>query len=1081
MHTMIAWFARNGVAANLLMVAILGSGIWSLSDRIILQDFPEVPDRTVTVSVSYRGSTPREIEQAIVTRLEEALYEIEGIDEMDAMANSSMGRVVLDFEEGYDLNEKLNEVTNLVATIRTFPPEAERPQISFRNSSERVITMVLAGDLTEKDLKQLGEQIRDEVSNLAAISLASLKAIRPYEIAIEISEQSLREYGLTFADVTRAIRVSSIDLSAGSIKTDSGRILLRTDQQAYNYEDFSNITLLIQDDGAKIKVGDIATVIDGFDETPIVAQHNGRRAIAIDVFRTGSQSVLEIGDTIKQYIDDKQAFLPEGITLDYWSDASQRVRSRLTTLTKSAIMGFCLVLGVLALFLRPTLAIWVAWGIPIAFAGSFFMLPFLGVTINVVVLLAFIITLGIVVDDAIITGENVFQHMQEGRKPLTAAIIGTQEVAVPVFFGVVTTMVAFYPLSLMSGRFGAFFSNIPLVVLPVLLFSLIESKLILPAHLKHCSAYDPTKRSRNPLVRFQRFFSDGLRSFVQKVYRPVLNVALVNRYTSVAIFVCFLLVFMGLILGERIGYTQRPSVPRDTTAVTLQMPSGTTFDTTLEKVELIEEAALTLQKQVNERFGANVIPNVFATAGGQPFGSNLFSGGDNQAGIDELGEVILEIGALESQKYGYSSRDLVTELRELVPPMPEAERLSFSFERGGSGGALTFELIHPNIDMLKAASADLQRKLESYEGLYDIIDTYENANDEYNLDLKPEAEFLGISASNLAQQIRSAFFGSEAQRIQRERDEIRVMVRYPEEDRRSLTSLQNMMIRTPNGTEVPFETVAEVVPGKSLPSIRRVDRNRIIQVSADGDTDKIDVESIELEILNDFLPTLVASKYPGMGFDVRGRAAEARDNNREMTVGIYFVLAVIFALLAIPLRSYFQPIIVMSAIPFGVVGAIMGHWVMAWVFNWNGGEPRLYQSSIFGMMALSGVVVNDSLIMVHFVNTNVRKGVSLAEAVRQAGVRRFRPILLTSLTTFFGLLPLMFDPQPSSSFLIPMAISLGWGIIFATAITLVLIPVLVLIGDDIKQLFCRLYDIDPNAHEEEDEDEEALVATARQG
>lgn len=1076
MNTMIAWFARNGVAANLLMVAIIGAGIWSISDRIILQDFPDVPDRTVTVSVSYRGSTPREIEQAIVTRLEEALHDIEGIDEMNALSNSNTGRVVLDFEEGYDLNEKLNEVTNRVATIQTFPPDAERPQISLRTRAERVITIVIAGDLTEKDLKKVGEQIRDEVANLPEISLASLKAIRPYEIAIEISEQSLRKYGLSFGEVTQAIRSSSIDLSAGSINTDSGRILLRTDQQAYNYDDFSAITLMIRDDGAKIKVGDIATVIDGFDETPIVARHNGKRAIAIDVFRTGTQSIIVTGETIKEYIEQKQRKLPDGITLGYWADGSDLVKARLSTLSKSALVGFFLVLGILALFLRPSLALWVAWGIPIAFAGSFFLLPFLGVTLNVVVLLAFIITLGIVVDDAIVTGENVFEHMQRGSKPLTAAIKGTQEVAVPVFFGVVTTMVAFYPLSLMSGRFEAFFKNIPLVVLPVLLFSLIESKLILPAHLKHCTHMMDSEKSRNVFTRFQRFFSEGLQKFVLKVYRPTLNLALIHRYTSLSIFVCFLLIFVGLILGERIGYTQRPSVPRDTTTVTLQMPSGTTFETTHEKVRLIENAALELKRDLNERFGENVIPNVFATAGGQPFGNTRFTSGENEAGIEELGEVVLEISAEESQKFGYTSRNLADELRKLVPPIPEAERLSFSFERGGSGGALTFELIHPNIDLLKSASADLQRKLESYEGLYDIVDTYENANDEYNLDLKPEAEYLGVTASNLAQQIRAAFFGVEAQRIQRDRDEVRVMVRYPEKDRRSLASLQNMMIRTANGTEVPFETVARVVPGKSLPSIQRVDRNRIIQVSADGDTNKIDVESIELEILEEFLPELVATKYPGMGFDVRGRAAEARDNNREMTAGIYFILAVIFALLAIPLRSYFQPLIVMSAIPFGVVGAIMGHWLMAWIFNWNGGEPRLYQSSIFGMMALSGVVVNDSLIMVHYMNARIKEGMPLSEAVRSAGVRRFRPILLTSLTTFFGLLPLMFDPQPSSSFLIPMAISLGWGILFATAITLVLIPVLVLITEDIKQLFYRLYNIDPSLAEEEDEEEELKIA-----
>jgi multidrug efflux pump subunit AcrB len=404
-------------------------------------------------------------------------------------------------------------------------------------------------------------------------------------------------------------------------------------------------------------------------------------------------------------------------------------------------------------------------------------------------------------------------------------------------------------------------------------------------------------------------------------------------------------------------------------------------------------------------------------------------------------------------------------LRELVPPIPEAECLSFSFDRGGET-AMTLELIHPDIDLLKAASADLQRKLESFEGLHDITDSYEHASDEFELDLKPEAEFLGVTASNLSQQVRTSFFGSEAQRIQRGRDEIRVMVRYPIEDRRSLGALQSMMIRPANGTEVPFETVAQVVPGKSMPSIRRVDRKRIIQVSADGDSDKLDIEAMEVEVLEEFLPRLVATKYQGMEFDVRGRAAEARENTREMTMGIYFVLAVIYTLLAIPFRGYFQPIIVMSAIPFGVIGAILGHWIMAIVFNWNGGDPKLFQSSMFGMMALSVVVVNDSRIMVHFMNSKVKEGVSLNEAIRMAGVRRFRPIILTSLTTFFGLLPLMFDSEPNSSFLIPMAISLGWGIIFATAITLVLIPVLVLITDDFKQAFFKFYDIKPQMVEE---------------
>ena len=1077
MHGIIAWFTRNGVAANLLMIAIIAGGAWSLMNRIILQDFPDVPDRSITVTVEYRGSTPGEIEQSIITRLEEALYDIEGVKEMDATASANSGTVRLEIEEGYSLSEKLDEVTNRISTIRTFPPEAERPQVSLASRSETVITMVLSGDLSEKELKTLAEQIRDEVSNIPGITMASVKAVRPYEIAIEISEETLRQYGLSFDQVTRAIRTSSVDLSAGSVKTATGRILLRTNQQAYTFEDYSAITILTRGDGTKLTLGDVATVIDGFDETPIVARYNGERAVAVDVFRTGMQNILEIGDAVKAFIVQKQQQLPEGIKLTYWGDSAERIKVRLSMLVDSAIMGFFLVVIVLSLFLRPTLAFWVALGIPISFAGSFLLLPYLGISINLPVILAYITTLGIVVDDAIVTGENVYQHMQRGNSPLKASIVGTQEVAVPVFFGVVTTMVAFYPLMLMSGRNGAFFGQITLVVIPVLFFSLVESKLVLPAHLKHCKHFGDKEKSKNPIMRFQRLFSEGLERFVEKIYQPVLNKALVNRYTSLSIFVGLLAIFLALILGERIGYRERPSNVSDTTTVTLRMPSGTTFDNTLEKITLIEEKALLLKAQVNERFGEEVVKNIFATAGGQPFGrSRPGSAGNAAAGVDELGEVIIEMAETGTTSIAYGTPEFVSDLREMVPPIPEAEELTFSFERGGGGGAMTFELIHPDIDVLKAASADLQLKLESFEGLYDISDSYERANDEFELDLKPEAEYLGVTVANLAQQVRTAFFGSEAQRIQRGRDEIRVMVRYPEKDRKSLGSLSKMMIRTANGTEVPFDTVAQVVPGKSMPTIRRVDRKRIIQVNADGDTEKLDITGMETEVLEQFLPELAATKYTGLEFDVRGRAAEARDNNREMIMGIYLVLGVIYALLAIPFRSYFQPLIVMSAIPFGMVGAVLGHLIMAKVFNWNDGDPRLFQSSIFGMMALSGVVVNDSLMMVHFMNARVKEGMPLGEAVRLAGVRRFRPILLTSLTTFFGLAPLMFESHSTASFLIPMAISLGWGIIFATTVTLVLIPVLVLITDDCKQALFKLYDITP--HDSDVKDEKEVLSSA---
>lgn len=1068
MHGLIAWFARNGVAANLLMVGILAGGIWAGTQKMVLQDLPDFPLRFISVSVAYPGATPGEIEQAILTRLEESLYDIEGIKEMQATASASNGSVNLEIEDGYSLSEKLDEVTNRVSTIRTFPPDAERPQISLLTRQERVITLVISGNLSEKDAKKLGEQIRDEVANIPGITLTALKAVRPYEIAIEVSESTLQQYGLSFDQITRAIRTSSIDLSAGSVKTETGRILLRTNQQAYHYEDYASITVLTRSDGTQIKLGEIADVRDGFDETPIVARFNGERAIAIDVFRTGLQNIVEIGESVMAYIDTRQKQLPEGIYLAYWDDRTEMIRVRLSTLMDSAIIGFFMVVIILSLFLRPTLAFWVAWGIPIAFAGTFLVLPYLGVSLNVITLMAFITTLGIVVDDAIVTGENVFQHMQRGEKPLAAAIKGTQEVATPVVFGVITTMVAFYPLAMQTGIMGSIFSNIPIVVIPVLFFSLIESKLILPAHLKHCTHLGDVQANPNLFTRFQRFFADGLEHFVLKIYKPVLNWALMNRYISASVFVGFLLVFLALVLGERIGYRTFPNIPVDTITITLQMPAGTAFETTQEKVDLIENAALELKAEVNERFGELVVKNVFATSGGQPFGSSRGRGSSPVSGVSELGEILIEMTPSETRKVPYGSQQLVGELREKVPPIPEAEQLSFSFSRFDSGAAMTFELIHPDLDTLKSASADLQRKLSSFEGLYDIQDSYERANEEYELDLKPEAEYLGVTAVNLAQQVRAAFFGSEAQRIQRGRDEVRVIVRYPESERRSLAALQTMMIRTANGTEVPFETVAEIVPGKSLPTIRRIDRKRIIQVSADANTLEIDTDEIQNEILDRYLPELAASKYPGMEFQIRGFAADARDNQKQLQYGVLFVLAVIYGLLAVPFRSYVQPLIVMSAIPFGVVGAITGHWVMAFVFGWNGGSPIVTLQSIFGMMALSGVVVNDSLVMVHFMNTRTKEGMPLEEAVRLAGVRRFRPILLTSMTTFFGLAPLMFEDSPQAAFLVPMSISLGWGIVFATLITLVLIPVLVLIYNDILQLFFRLYDINPQQSEEDE-------------
>jgi len=1057
MHKLIEWFTRNSVAANILMVAILGAGGYSLWTKIILQEFPDYPSRTISVSVTYRGSTPKETEESIVVRLEEVLFDLEGLKEMQSRATENAGAVSLEIEDGYDLGEALDEVTNRVSTIRTFPAEAERPQISLGDRRERVITVVVAADLSERDLKIFAESLREEISGLPAVTIASLKAVRPYEISIEVLEADLRKYGLSFDQVVRAIRTHSIDLSAGSIRTEGGNVLLRTSQQAYTQADFAEITIITNPDGTRITLGDIGLVTDGFDEIPINPKFNGQRAVAIDVFRTGDQNILDIGDAVKDFISEKRKILPDGIQLDYWQDDSARIQARLDTLLDSAIVGYILVLVILSLFLRPSLAFWVALGVPIAFSGAFFLLPLWGVSMNLITMFAFILVLGIVVDDAIVTGENVYQHMQAGEDSLTASIKGTREVAIPVIFGVLTTIVAFYPLSVLSGFRGNFFKQIPIVVIPVLLFSLVESKLILPAHLKHCRSLGKAA-SQNFLSKFQRFFSEGLEKFILKVYRPVLEKCLQYRYASVSVFLGLFIVFMGAIFSGHIRWTPFPNIPRDQVTVTLQMPVGTDIEKTDKIIRLIETQALALKAEYRERYGHDVIDNIFATSGGQPFGGGFRRGGP-VAGVAEVGEVVIELVTEEDGSLAVNSREMTFELRDRVGPVPEAEQLNFSFARGG-GGAMTIQLVGPKIEDLVAVSKAVQKKLTEFPGLYDIQDSFETANQELELELKPQASHLGITAQNLASQVRQAFYGTEAQRIQRGRDDVRVMVRYPLEARRSLGALSRMMIRTADGQEVPFEEVARVVPGKALPSIRRVDRNRIVRVSAEGDTETVDVDAIEAEIVENFLP-IILRDYPSVQVSLEGRAAETRDNNEEFINGCIFVIIALYVLLAIPFKSYFQPFIVMAAIPFGIVGAILGHNVMSFLYGVIGAanDPAasVTMLSLLGILALSGVVVNDSLVMVDFTNRKVREGMSLGAAVRLAGVKRFRPILLTSLTTFFGLLPLMFESSVQALFLIPMAISLGWGIMFATFITLLLIPTVTLIGDDIRKSLAWLY------------------------
>jgi multidrug efflux pump subunit AcrB len=1042
---MIAYFARNRVAANLLMAAICFIGLISATNRLTLEVFPSVEADVINVRVFYPGSTPTESEEAIGIRVEEAIQDLQGIDRIITNATEGSVTVTVEVERGFDARELLDDIKNRVDSISTFPEDAERPIIEQPAISERVLNIVLSGPLTEKDLKKLGERVRDEITNLPGVTQVGLRGARPYEVAVEVSENTLDSYGLTFEDVANAIRRSSVDLSAGRIRTEGGDVLLRTDAQAYVQEEFEQIVVLSQPDGTRLTLADIAEVRDGFDENVMYSEFNGNRAVMVDVFRVGDQSVIDIADTVKAYIERSATTLPEGVTLTLWNDWSETIRDRLDTLLGSLLWGGVLVFIILAMFLRFSVAVFVALGVPVSFLGGLAMMPYFGISLNLLSMFAFIMVLGIVVDDAIVTGENIFNHLRRRKGSATeAAIAGTQEVSVPVTFGVMTTMIAFVPLMLLPGRRGDFFAVIAVIVITVLAFSLVQSKLVLPAHMSYLTHIGRKDEKLNALKRFQRLFSDGLEVFIKKAYRPLLHIAIKYRYSTVSVFLVIFLLMIAMLSTGRLKFFFFPRVESDSVTVRVDMPIGTPVEVTERYVRQIGEAAVELQREFNETHGEGTIRNILQTVGGQPFGGRRSSG---SAGQSHQGEVILELAPGEVRPPAVSAFSVSQAWRQKVGIVPGGE-VSYLFSRASGGSPIDVQLSGPDFTQLDAIANAIKEHLQTYPGVVDIADSFESGKDEIKLRLKPAAHNLGLTSQDLARQVRQAFFGLEAQRLQRGRDDLRVMVRYPMEERRSLEHLERMYIRTAEGNRVPFSEVADAEMGKSLPTIRRVDRNRTLNVTADIEEGVGDVEAVKASLTTDFLPSLLAM-HPQVSYSLEGEAREQRESFESLRYGVLLVLFGIYAMLAIVFRSYLQPFIIMLIIPFSLIGAFAFHMVRG---------DTLSIMSILGILALIGVVVNDSLVLVDYVNRKrLRDGYSLLRAVSMAGVARFRPILLTSLTTIAGLTPLLLEKSRQAQWLIPMAVSLAGGIAFATFLTLFLIPMFYLIFEDIGKGAKRLY------------------------
>lgn len=1013
---MIAWFARNHVAANLLMVTLLLLGLFSMKQRIPLEVFPSIDPSVINITVVLPGSTPEDTEQGLAIRVEEAVQDLEGIKQIISRSVEGAATIAVEATADADPRELLNDIKGRVDAINTFPANAEKPVVALAQHLHEVITVALGGPLSELEIKQITEQVRDDLLNIKGVTQVQLAGVREYEMTVEVSEQKLRQYNLTFDQLANAIRNASLDLSAGVIKAQGGEILLRSRGQAYQKTDFENIVILTTAQGSIITLGEIARVNDGFEESPMRSRFNGQSAALIEVYRIGDQSAIEVANKVKDYIEQRQTTLPQGVELTQWRDRSLIVKKRLQTLANNALQGGILVLLLLTLFLRPAIAFWVFIGIPVSFMGAFIVMPFFGVTLNIFSLFAFILVLGIVVDDAIVTGENIYTHLKTSESGLHAAISGTREVAVPVTFGILTTVVAFLPLAFIEGHRGALFAQITVVIVPILLFSLIESKFVLPAHLKHIKLN--TKKDQGPLSRFQIAFSEGFERAIVRYYRPALSWCLHNRLSSLIFFIGVLILMISMVQSGWTRFVFFPRVQSELARASLTMPAGTAFDLTDIYVERITTSAQQLQKKYNdEETGEDLILNIQSNTG--------YLGGKSGS---HLGRVMFEITSPEDRDSSITNSDLIKEWRQLIGDIPGAESLTFRAEIGRVSDPIEIQFSGNNFDSLELVGEQVKAKLASYPAVFDISDSLSDGKQELIIDLKPSAHLLGLTRAQIMNQIRQAFYGLEVQSIQRGRDDIKVMLRYPLQERESIAGLKDMLIHLPNGEKVPLIQLATLSHDKSPIMISRIDRNRTLKVTADVNKETANMIAINQE-LRQFVTQLL-QQYPGIQFTMEGESREQKESFDSLTIGLILVLFAIYCLLAIPFKSYWQPLIVMSVIPFGVIGAILGHWIMG---------MNISLLSIMGMLALVGVVVNDSLVLVDYINQHKKE--DLKQAILNAGVARFRPVMLTSLTTFIGLMPLLFEKSTQAQFLIPMGISLGFGILFATFITLLLVPI----------------------------------------
>ncbi|MBD3422180.1 MAG: AcrB/AcrD/AcrF family protein [Chitinivibrionales bacterium] len=1036
----LAWMARNSVAANLIMAVMIIGGLL-MAPTITREVFPEITLDYVTVRVPYPGAGPEEVEQGIVLAVEEAVRGVEGVKEIQSSASEGLGVVSAELYLTANEDRVLNDIKSAVDRITSLPLDAEEPGVSLLKPLREVVSIIVYGDIALDKLREYAEIMREELLNRDDITQVEIEGIPAPQMSIDIPLERLRAHDLTLQRIAGVIKSASVDMPGGAIETPEGEILLRTTEQRSTAEEFANITIIANPDGSRISVGDLGSVYEDYTEQDVEAYFNGERSVRLTAFRIGTETPTQVADAVRDYVAFKRTQLPEKLNLAIWDDNSEMYEERIGLLMKNGTFGLLFVLLILGLFLKVHHAFWVTVGMLASFCGSFLFMNALGVTINMISLFAFILVLGIVVDDAIVAGESIFNQRRNGNSPLPSAIAGVREVAVPIVFSVLTTVVAFGPILFVPGAMGKLFANIPLVVIPILLLSLFESLFILPAHLAH----HEREPAFAPIVWFnhqQDKISLGLERWIVNWYAPRLRKLVNYRHITLSASLGVLIIALGLLGGGIIKYIFFPRIEGDFVTATIELPFGSSLQQTREVMNEIVVTAQSLHDSIRQAGNRDAVTGMYSLAGGtMEQGGPVAGGGANRA---NRGFVIVELAA--ANKRAFSAREFSQLWRRTTGEIPGVERLAFDFNIGPSGGAaLAVQLSHANNDKLERAAERLAGRMDEYAGVFDIDDGYQQGKQQLDLKLLPGARALGITEADLGRQVRHAYFGAEATRQQRGRDELRVYVRLPRRQRSSAHSIDNMIIRTPRGGEVPLAQAAAISRSRSFTSIERINGRRVAEVTADVNPSVTNAEQIYASLTEDALPELKRD-FPGLSYERAGQQEQLMESMNSLGRGMLIALMIMYGLMAMAFRSYLQPLIVMSAIPFGIVGAFIGHLIMGY---------QLSLISMLGIVALAGVVVNDSLILIVAVNENRRNGMQPVDAVVAGGQRRFRPVLLTSLTTFFGLSPMIFETSLQARFLIPMALSLGFGVLFVTVIALVIVPSAYLALEDVKRLLSR--------------------------